>query len=507
MTLIEGELVDGKYRVRRKIGEGGMGAVFEAENLRISRRVAIKTLNASAAARPEMIERFEREAQAAGRIGNDHILEVLDLGSLPDGDRYIVMEFLEGDNLGDRIKSRGAIDARVLAGLIAQVCDGLQAAHDAGIIHRDLKPDNIFLVHEKAGIADYVKIIDFGISKFQQLSSDMSMTRTGTLMGTPYYMSPEQARGARGADHRTDIYALGVIMFEALVGEVPFAGETFNELMFNIVLAEPPSLQAKLPNLDPTFGQIVAQAMNREAALRFPSAKALGEALTAWLARGPSGTAVIPHLNLPGGTAVMAPVPQANLNQPAAAAPQPGVASPHGNIDAPAQTISAIAAPTPQLGGAGAATTAGISLSGAAVTPPKRSLLGPLLIGGFALLVVGGAGVGLLIASRQHASETAAAPVDAGVQVALGADAAPADTAQPADAGAAPNPSAAAAGSASAADAAPAPSTSDHKPQATPPTLTQPQAVAGKPAPKPEPKPEPAPKPKPKPGGGYDFGY
>jgi serine/threonine protein kinase len=191
MSLEVGQLVDNKYRIARMIGEGGMGAVFEGENIRINRKVAIKVLHAAFTGNAEVMQRFEREAQAAGRIGNDHILEVLDLGMLPDGDRFIIMEFLDGEPLSSRIRHRGRLLPHELAPLMRQVLVGLGAAHAAGIIHRDLKPDNLFILREKAGNRDYVKIIDFGISKFQPLSGDgMKMTRTGAVMGTPYYMSP-----------------------------------------------------------------------------------------------------------------------------------------------------------------------------------------------------------------------------------------------------------------------------------------------------------------------------
>src|SRR4051812_5696225 len=200
MSLEIGQILDGKYRIVRVIGEGGMGAVYEGENVRIRRRVAIKVLHAATATNAEAVQRFEREAQAAGRIGSDHILEVLDLGTLPNNDRFMVMEFLDGEPLSVRIQRKGRLEPRELGPLTRQVLAGLSAAHAAGIIHRDLKPDNIYILKEKAGTVDYVKIIDFGISKFQPLTGEgMNMTRTGTVMGTPYYMSPEQANGSREA--------------------------------------------------------------------------------------------------------------------------------------------------------------------------------------------------------------------------------------------------------------------------------------------------------------------
>jgi len=274
-----GQVLDGKYRIIRLIGEGGMGAVFEGENVRISRRVAIKVLHGAALSNAETVQRFEREAQAAGRIGSEHILEILDLGVLPDGERYMVMEYLAGDSLSARIRKLGRMTPEQIVPLVRQALVGLGAAHTAGIVHRDLKPDNIFVLNERSGIRDYVKIIDFGISKFNVLGGDMSMTRTGAVMGTPFYMSPEQAKGSGGVDARTDLYAMGVILYEAVTGEVPFTANTFNELMFKIVLSDPTPLAQVVPDINPAFAALVSKAMTREAAQRFGSAEEMIRAL------------------------------------------------------------------------------------------------------------------------------------------------------------------------------------------------------------------------------------
>jgi eukaryotic-like serine/threonine-protein kinase len=286
MSLSTGDVIDGKYRIVRLIGEGGMGAVYEGENIRIHRTVAIKVLHAGVAENQDAVQRFEREAQAAGRIGSEHIVEVLDLGNLPDGDRFMVMEFMDGDSLSARIQNRGRLTARETYPIARQILEGLAAAHGAGIIHRDLKPDNVFLLKSRGGQADFVKLLDFGISKFSALSgeSGFSMTRTGAVMGTPYYMSPEQAKGAKGMDHRADLYAVGVILYECITGRVPFNADTFNELLFKIVLETPQPIEQVVPDSDPEFNKIVQKAMAREPGLRYQTSREFQEAIVQWAA-------------------------------------------------------------------------------------------------------------------------------------------------------------------------------------------------------------------------------
>ena len=296
MQLTLGQIYADKYRIVRLLGEGAMGAVYEAENTRIRRKVAIKILHPQIAQKADTLKRFERETQAAGRIGSQHIVEVLDLGELADGSRFMVLEYLDGTTLDQRIRSRGRLTPEEATPIVCQLLEGLGAAHKAEIIHRDLKPANIYLcppIGKKAGGVDFVKILDFGVSKFNVLNDEMSMTSTGAVLGTPYYMSPEQAKGSRGIDSRSDLYAVGVILYECITGQVPFSAETFNELIFRIVLESPPPVESFVPNLDPAFRAIIHKAMAREVGDRFQTAEEFRSILMYWAEQAALGPAAM----------------------------------------------------------------------------------------------------------------------------------------------------------------------------------------------------------------------
>jgi len=298
MLFEAGHVIDGKYRLVRLIGTGGMGAVYEGENLLIRRRVAIKILHAGSTGNADAVRRFEREAQAAGEIGNDHILEVLDLGSLDNGDRYMVMEYLDGETLAARIERHGRLTPGQIAPIARQFLTALASAHAAGIIHRDLKPENIFILRTKAGRVDFVKLIDFGISKFSRPfnEGELRMTRADAVLGTPCYMSPEQARGARETDVRSDIYSCGVILYESVTGRLPFEGESFNDLMFKIALSDAPSPLTFVPSLDPDFAWLINHAIARAPESRFASAQEFAEALDDWMRKHAlTETLALPH--------------------------------------------------------------------------------------------------------------------------------------------------------------------------------------------------------------------
>ena len=282
--LTVGEILAGRYRIVREIGAGGMGTVYEGENLRIRRRVAIKIMRAVDEPSAELIARFEREAQVASQIPSDHITEVLDLGELDNGQHFIVMEYLAGEPLSARVERLGRIPPRELVGLVRQVLQGLAAAHSVGVIHRDIKPDNVFILDEKAGQPDFVKLLDFGVSKVRRPDNMEQLTQTGAVVGTPSYMAPEQVSGGE-ASPLWDLYAVGVLLYRGLTGDVPFKSVQLNDLVYKIALGRfvpPHELNA---DVDSGLSSIVCRAMAR-AEHRFQTAEHFIAALDAWLERG-----------------------------------------------------------------------------------------------------------------------------------------------------------------------------------------------------------------------------
>jgi serine/threonine-protein kinase len=296
MELQFGQIYGGKYRVLGLIGQGGMGAVYEGEDITQHRRVAIKTLRAELAGHTQTLQRFEREAEAASRVGSEHIVEMIELGALPDGTRFMVMEFLEGMTLRARLKERGRLPAEEAARIIVDLLEGLAAAHAAGIVHRDLKPANVFLLRSHKGQADFVKLLDFGVSKVNEDdAAKLRLTGTGIVLGTPHYMSPEQAKGSRDVDPRADVYAAGVILFECLSGQVPFQARSFNELIFRIVMQPAPTVDTFAPDVDPELCAIVARAMARDLPARYQSAREFQRVLLDWKTRLAGGARSSPR--------------------------------------------------------------------------------------------------------------------------------------------------------------------------------------------------------------------
>lgn len=275
-----GMMLGERYRVLRLLGEGGMGKVYLAEHEQIGKKVAIKCLSQEMASHPMVVERFRREARAATAVGNEHIVDVTDMGETPDGAPYIVMEALDGIEFGDLIEEVGAMPIGRSVRIVRQACDALAAAHDKGIVHRDLKPENLFLV-TRGGDSDFVKVLDFGISKFQESANgaNASLTQTGMTMGTPLYMSPEQAQGLKSTDHRTDIYSLGVILYMALTGRAPFHAETFPLLIVAIVTGDVPSIRNLRSDIPVALDFVIQRCLAKDPDERFSNCLELAEAL------------------------------------------------------------------------------------------------------------------------------------------------------------------------------------------------------------------------------------
>jgi len=279
-ALEPGIIIAGKLRVVRMLGAGGMGAVYEVEHQITKHRRALKLMHRGMALLvPDAITRFLREASAAGRIGNPHIVETFDAGELPGGEPYIVMEMLQGRSLAEVIEHGGPLDAALVIDIMHQACDGVQAAHDAGIVHRDLKPDNLFLVE---GPEPLLKILDFGVSKFDPaVTGDARVTAEGATLGTPSYMAPEQLGGDGQIDSRTDVYALGVVLYECLTGTIPYSANSLPELALRIYEGQYVPLRTLRPDLQPEFEAIVARALARDKTQRFATVRELGAALDA----------------------------------------------------------------------------------------------------------------------------------------------------------------------------------------------------------------------------------
>ncbi|HEY5281151.1 MAG TPA: serine/threonine-protein kinase [Polyangia bacterium] len=269
----------GNYTITAKLGEGGMGVVYLAEHPVIGRKVAMKAIHPELLRNPEVVSRFETEAKSVNQIGNDHIVDIHDFGTTADGEFYFIMEFLQGDALVDRLKRSAPLDtARALA-IAAQVADALGASHQHGIIHRDLKPENIFLI-TKGHVADFVKVLDFGLAKLTQGDEKAThKTRTGSVMGTPYYMAPEQCEGKANIDHRADIYSLGVILFEMVTGKVPFGGEGYGEIIVKHITAQIPSPRAINPLLPQSIEDIIMRALAKARENRFQTMEEFAAAL------------------------------------------------------------------------------------------------------------------------------------------------------------------------------------------------------------------------------------
>jgi serine/threonine-protein kinase len=381
--LAPGLELSGSIRLEKKLGEGGMGSVWTAHHLTLHTQVAVKFLAAHMAQDAAAAARFQREAMAAARIKSPHVVQIFDHGMSADLGPYIVMELLEGETLSAFVQRHGRLTPAVTARILTQLCRALSKAHAQGIVHRDIKPDNLFLIDAERDA--FVKVLDFGIAK--NLRDEVSVTSTGSMMGTPHYMSPEQMLSSKHVDLRADLWATAVVAYHCLTGGVPFDGETFGAVAIAVTQAQfaPPSVQYGVgsPALDAWF----SRALSRDLSARFRSAEELSDTFAA-LAGAPSGATgalstgpalVAPATTLPTGSGLPAPtfnglVSTSGANKPASRSLAPFLAAAFvmvvlgggallllGSRDSPATPISASTTGT---------APATVAPSAAPVTPP-----------------------------------------------------------------------------------------------------------------------------------------
>jgi serine/threonine-protein kinase len=318
-----GDVLAGKYRVERVLGVGGMGVVVAALHLQLDERVALKFLLQEALANQEAVARFSREARAAVKIKSEHVARVIDVGSLDNGAPYMVMEYLEGQDLSHVLRQRGPLPVEEAVTYVLQACEAIAEAHALGIIHRDLKPSNLFLASRPDG-RSIVKVLDFGISKVRAQGGmpDAAMTRTSSVMGSPLYMSPEQMAASRDVDARSDIWSLGAVLYQLLTCTAPFVADTMPELCAKILTSPAMPVRSVRPDVPPELEAIIHRCLEKNRDHRFPTIAHLAAALAPYAPRSQGSVERIARvLDVDPFTATLPPttepMPHAPIQQPA----------------------------------------------------------------------------------------------------------------------------------------------------------------------------------------------
>ncbi len=395
--LQPGQVLAGKYRIERVLGSGGMGIVVAARHLQMKHRVALKLLQPEGPVAPEAVARLLREAQHATAIQSEHVVRVTDLGALPNGRPYLVMEYLEGSDLGQLLQRHGPLPERVAVDYLLQVLAGVAEAHALGIVHRDLKPTNLFLTERSDGAA-LIKVLDFGISKLTKPSgTTFELTRTsGALMGSPLYMAPEQSRSAKLVDIRADVWSLGVILHQFLTGRPPFTGDDLAGVLAAIIADPPPSVREHAGHVSPGLEHVIWRCLQKDRNHRYQNVGELATALTAFASEESRGLVRRIVATVGRGGAVLAesaPGAVAAASGPRSSGPAiPSEPPPHSSVSATA-TASATAS--------------------AWVQPTAPAKRGRLLKGVAVLACVGGL-VAVLAYELTNAEHTPAAALSAG---------------------------------------------------------------------------------------------
>jgi serine/threonine protein kinase len=344
-----------RYRILKKLGEGGMGVVYLAEHVVIEKKIALKILFPDLTRRSDLVQRFMQEAKSASRIGHENVIDITDFGQSPEGYVFIAMEYLVGQDLGQLLKASGPMPWPRVQPIVLQIVKALRAAHERGIVHRDMKPENVFVLPRDEG-REFVKVLDFGIAKVLGLDEDAPrLTRTGMIFGTPEYMSPEQAQGQQ-IDHRVDIYAVGCILYHMLTGDVPFRAESFMGILSKHMLEMPIAPSVRNPAIEPRVEALINRAMEKDPSKRFQTMGEFVEALVplgyipdmsgaiAMSAARPLPPAAVP-------TRAGSPVPDARIvEQTSAAVPLVTTGPlPHSTKEIEGRASTPLAEPNPEV--------------------------------------------------------------------------------------------------------------------------------------------------------------